>query len=124
MAATAAVGGTAFLHVDGRALALRGNFKVMPNRIERTSIANADGSLVYTEKYVAAKVEAEISDGAGTSLQAFQSMTATTVKLELLNGKLYVLSNAFVTGTQELDAVEGKFQITFESGDCHESVRS
>jgi hypothetical protein len=118
--ASQAIGGTAFLKVDGAQVQLRGNFKVMPNLTENTGVAGADGIHGYTQKYVMPAIEADISDSGGLSVTALQNITSSTITLELVNGKQYVLANAWYSGQATLDAVVGQVPVRFEGTSCME----
>ncbi|MDD2794362.1 phage tail tube protein [Acidocella sp.] len=118
--ASNALGGTAFLKVDGQQFLLRGSFKVYPNTIERTGVAGADGPHGYTEKYNVPSIEGDISDSGGLSIQALTGITNSTVTLELVNGKTYVLSNAWYSGQANLDGVTGSLPVKFEGMRCAE----
>lgn len=122
--ASQAIGGTAALKVDGTQYKLRGNFKVYPNDTERTGVAGADGIHGYTEKYVVPAIEGDISDDGGLSVQALLNITSSTVTLELINGKTYVLVNGWYAGQANLDGVQGQLPVRFEGTSCRELVAS
>lgn len=118
--ASNALGGTAFLKVDGTQYLLRGNFKVYPNNKERTGVAGADGVHGYTEKYDVPSIEGDISDTGGLSIQGLLNITNSTVTLELVNGKTYMLSNAWYAGQANLNGVDGSLPVKFEGLRCAE----
>jgi hypothetical protein len=118
--ASKALGGTAFMKVDGTQYMLRGNWKVQPNAVVRTGVAGGDGTHGYTEKYQVQWIEGDISDYGGLSVQALQNITDSTITLELNNGKTYVLVSGWYAGTGELDAVQGQTTARFEGMDCEE----
>ena len=118
--ASSALGGTAFLKVDGTQYLLRGNFKVYPNLKERTGVAGADGVHGYTEKFNVPSIEGDITDTGGLSIQGLQNITNSTITLELVNGKNYILNGAWYSGQANLDAVAGTLPVKFEGLDCSE----
>jgi hypothetical protein len=122
--ASTAIGGTATLKVDGVQFRLRGNFKVMPNALERTGVAGADGVHGYTEKYLVPGIDGDISDNGGLSIQALLSITSSTITLDLVNGKSYILHSAWYAGPATLDGVQGQIPVKFEGTQCTEITAS
>ena len=112
-------GGTAIFRINGTQYQLRGNLKIMPLDFERTYGRNMDGSPYYTEKYVPSFIELEVSDSGGLSLQSFQGFVDEYVTAEMMNGKVYGLSQAVFVGPAELNGVDGMFTARFE-GLCTE----
>ncbi len=122
--AAKAFAGTCYLKVDGAQLALQGDWKVQPNDVERTGVAGPSGVIGFTEKYVVPTIEGTLADGGGVSVQGLAAITASTVTLELVNGKTYILSGAWWAGASPVDAVEGKITVKFEGLACFEQVAS
>ncbi|WP_298214626.1 phage tail tube protein [Acidocella sp.] len=120
--ASQALGGTAFLKVDGTQYLLRGNWKVQPNNKQRTGVAGGDGVHGYTEKYLVPSIEGDISDMGGLSVQALQNIINSTVTLELVTGKTYVLQSAWYAGDGTLDGVQGQTAVKFEGMSCIENL--
>lgn len=118
--AVTAIAGTAFIKVDGVQYDLRGNFKVMPATTENTGVAGADGVHGYTQKYVVPSIEADLTDTGGLSITTIYGLTNSTVTLELVNGKVYVLNQAWYSGPTNLNAVEGTLPVKFEGFNCTE----
>jgi hypothetical protein len=118
--ASNALGGTAFLKVDGNQYLLRGNFKVMPNTVENTGVAGADGPHGFTQKFNVPSIEADITDTGGLSVQALQNITNSSITLELVNGKTYLLASAWYAGQATLDAVTATLPVKFEGMSCNE----
>jgi hypothetical protein len=48
------------------------------------------------------------------SLQRLRAFCNSTVTVELLNGKTYVLANAWTSEALELNAVDGTVSVTFQ----------
>lgn len=119
--AVAAIAGIAFLKVDGVQYDLRGNFKVMPATVERTGVAGGDGAVHgFTQKGLVPSIEGDLTDTGGLSISAITGLTNSTVTLELINGKVYVLNQAWYSGPTNLNAVEGSLPVKFEGFNCTE----
>lgn len=116
------IAGTAYIKVDGKQYALRGNMTVSPSKSEREGIAGMDGVHGFKEMPRVPFIECDITDGADVSLPDMQAHDNVTVTAELLNGKTYVLREAWVVGPLDLDAAEGQFTIRWEGMSCDEIV--
>lgn len=117
-----AFAGTLFFRIDGVQQRLSGDFKVQPNARENTGVAGPGGVLGYTQKYLVPSIEGTLADSGGLSVQALQNITDSTITCELVNGKSYVLSDAWYSGTSTVDVMEGKVPVKFEGISCRELV--
>ena len=115
-----AIGGIAWLRVDGEQYALRGDLVVRMGPTERTPVAGADGVHGYTEAYIAPEIEGTFSDIGGMSIQRLAAVCNATVTAELLNGKTYLLRNAWTGGNLELNAIEGSVAVVFAGKSAEE----
>ena len=123
--ASNAIGGIAFIKVDGTQYQLRGNFKVAPGNVERTEVVGGDGTLHgYTQAGKAPYIAGDLSDSGGLSVQALQNITNSTITLELINGKTYILTNAFHAPQNELDVMTATLSVKFFGKTCQELVAS
>jgi hypothetical protein len=114
MACANRVGGVAFLKVDGFQYALRGDLTVSIDLFERTGVAGQDGIHGYTEMPRVPFISATITDLGGLSLPQIQQLTCSTVTVELNNGKVYILRDAWAAEARELNTVEGSIAVRFE----------
>ena len=122
--AQTAYAGTIFLSVDGAQQRIDGSVKIQPNLIERTGKAGASGVLGNTQTYIVPMMEVEIADSSTTSIQSLAGITDSTITAELVNGKVYVLRDAWQSGQIELDPVSGKYTVKFEGYTCQELITS
>lgn len=120
--AAQAFAGTLFFRIDGAQQRLSGDFKVQPNLTENTGVAGPGGVLGFTTKYVVPSIEGTIADSGGLSVKALANITDSTITCELVNGKSYVLSNAWWSGSSTVDVMEGKVPVKFEGLSCRELV--
>ncbi len=109
-----AIAGTAYIKVDGQQFDLRGNLKVNISPVEREGKAGLDKVHGFTEKPVVPYIEGDFGDRGDLSITDLQSITDATVTAELVNGKNYLLRNAWVATAIELDGGEGQFTVKFE----------
>lgn len=117
--AARAIAGTAYIKVDGAQYALRGNLTVSIASVEREGIAGQDGTHGFKEMPRVPFIQCDVSDGADVSIKDITDMKDVTVTAELINGKSYVLRNAWVADAVEIDSAEGQMTIKWEgmSGD-------
>jgi len=109
-----AIAGVAYIKVDGEQWALRGNLTISPMAFARTPIAGMDGIHGYSQAPQTPYIEADISDLGGLALKRLETFCNVTVTVELLNGKVYVLANAWVQGPLELNGVDGTVTVRFD----------
>ncbi len=108
------IGGTYYFVLNGKTYSARASGKISIGGAEQDPVMGADGALHgYISKYHAPTHELEISDQPGLSLVALQGLNAATSELQLGNGKVYSLSNCFLTNVIDLDITEGKFMLKF-----------
>lgn len=115
-----AIAGTAFLKVDGNMYPLRGNFTVSPSPAARAGIAGQDYVHGYTETPRVPFIEGDLSSRPEVSLEDLQRVVDATVTAELINGKVYVLREAWYASPSDLNASEGSLRVRFEGVQCDE----
>jgi hypothetical protein len=114
MACANKVGGVAYLKVDGYQYLLRGDLTVSIDLMERTGVAGQDGIHGYTETPRVPFISATLTDIGGMSLQQLQKVTCSTITVELNNGKVYILRDAWTSEARELNTAEGSVAVKFE----------
>lgn len=108
------IAGTAFLKSDGEQFALRGELTISIDAFEREGVAGMDRVHGYTEVPRVPTISATFSDIAGLSLQRLAAICNSTITAETVNGKVYLLRNAWTSTARELNAVDGSVAVTFE----------
>ena len=116
------IAGTAYLRVNGRQLALKGNLTVSGSPFERTGIAGQDGVHGYQELPRVPYIEADISTLPDISIEDLERLNDVTVQADLANDNSYVLRNAWTKGPVEINTPDGQFRIRFEGLDCDEML--
>ena len=115
-------GGTIFFSVDGERFDAKGNFSYNLGAPKRDTIHGADGVHGYKETIQAAFIEGEITDRGDLSLDRLVRMTGVTVTLELANGKVIVLRDAWFAGDGTGTTEEGAIQVRFEGPSPAEEI--
>lgn len=108
------IAGVAYLKVDGRQYPLKGKFKsnIMPYK--REGIAGQDAVHGYKEMPRVPTIEGDIVYKPEISVEDLAKITDATVTLELANGRVHVLRNAWWSDESQVDTEEGTFQVKFE----------
>jgi uncharacterized protein YlzI (FlbEa/FlbD family) len=114
--------GVAYWSVDGRQLAVRGNLEVMPSRYERTGIAGQDAVHGYSELPVVPYIAGDVSTLEGTSVENIDAVTDATITVEMANGSVFVLRNAWRAERSTVNTRDGQFHVRFEGLSCDELV--
>jgi len=122
MACATKIGGVAFLRVDGFQYLLRGDLTVSPGNVSRTGVVGQDGFHGYTETPETAEISATLTDTGTLSLAQLRNIVCSTVTVELANGKVYVLRDAFTTEAFELNTSEGSVAVTWVGAACEEML--
>lgn len=116
------IGGTIYFKVNGEQFLAKGNFTYNLGKPKREAMVGADVVHGYKEMPQVPYIEGEISDASTLNLETFLTLNEATVTLELANGKVIVLRDAFYAGDGEVGTEEGNIQARFE-GISAEEVR-
>ena len=116
------IGGTAYLHVDGRQYAVVGNFTYNLGRPMLEPKIGADGFQGFVEKQQAARIEGEIRITRDVDLEYLATIDDATCTLELVSGTVVVVRNGGVTSPGDANSEEGNAPFKFE-GPSGEIVR-
>lgn len=109
------LGGTAYVKVGGRQIALRGNLKLSPELSEKEGVAGMDGPHGFIERPRMPYFEGDFSLVSGTSIEELRALVDETWQLELNNGKSYVFTEGNVTAAMEIDAAQGQFSMRVDA---------
>lgn len=108
------VGGIIQVQVNGTVENAKGNWSYNLGKPMREPVIGADGVHGYKETPQVAFVEGEITDRAGLNLAALCSLTNATVTVDLANGKMIALRNAWWAGEGTGNTEEGNIAARFE----------
>lgn len=109
------VGGILYLKIDGNQLKAKGNFTYNLGIPKRESVMGADGVHGFKETPQPAFIEGEITDHSTLDLAALLKTEEATATLELNNGKVIVLRDAFYAADGNAQTEEGNVQMRLES---------
>ena len=106
--------GIIFFKVDGTQYDAKGNFTYNLGQPKREGIAGSDGVHGFTEKVQIPFIEGEITDRSDLDLAAMLNLDGVTVTLELGNGKVVLLRDAWYAAEGTGNSEEGNIQVRFE----------
>lgn len=108
------IAGTSTLTVDGRAYKIGDAIKVSVDAFEREGVVGLSGVAGYIERNRVPFVEVTALTDSDFSTEEINAITDATVKVDLANGKSYVLRNAWSAMPCEIDASNGTCPLRFE----------
>ncbi len=114
------VAGLITFKVDGVSQNAKGEFDYNLGAPKRTAVMGSDGFHGYKEEPQAAFIAGKISDRAGLDLAAFVAGKEKTVTLELANGKMIALRDAYYAGEGTGNTGEGEIEVRFEGASAKE----
>lgn len=106
--------GIVYLKVNGEIQDAKGNFNYNLGKPKREAIVGADTVHGYKETPQVSFIEGEITDRGSLNLEALVTMDGATVTLELSNGKVFVLRDAWYAGEGTVGTEEANIQVRFE----------
>lgn len=109
------VGGLLFLKVDSELFQAKGEFTYNINPVKRESVVGQDKVHGFKEEPKAIYVEGSITDSDELDLEGFMAIRDATLTLELANGKVIQLREAFYAADGDVTTGEGEIQVRFEA---------
>lgn len=109
----AQIGGTAFLRIDGVAYSSDGKFECKINDVKRDPVPDSTGFVHYTESVVASTISGSILALPGLQPEVINQAENVTVQIELKNGRIALLANAFHSGELTESTETGLIQFEF-----------
>lgn len=107
-------GGIIFLKVNGEIFSAKGNFTYNLGAPKRDAIVGADAIHGYKEVPQIPFIEGEITDNPTLDLDSLARLENATVTLELANGKVITLRDAWHAGEATGNTEEGNISVRFE----------
>lgn len=105
---------------NGELLDAKGNFTYNLGQPKRDAIVGADRVHGYKEMPQVPYIEGEITDRAGLDLESFLNLTNETMTLELANGKVITLREAWYAGDGNVQTEEANITVRFEGMSAEE----
>jgi hypothetical protein len=109
------VGGIINLKVDGQLYKAKGAFDYDLGIPKKEAVVGMDGTHGYKELPQVSYIEGTITDQSDISFEDLAKITGATVTLELGNGKVIVLREAFFASNSKANSEEGEIEARFES---------
>jgi len=120
MAGKNRIGGIIALKVNGDIYFAKGNFTYNLGKPKREGVVGADVVHGYKETPQVPFVEGEITDRNELSLEDLVTLDEATITLELANGKVITLSEAWYAGEGTGNTEEGNIACRFEGMSAEE----
>ena len=114
MAKSRAIGGIAYVKVNGKQFMLRGSGVADLGKFDREGQAGSDTVHGFLTKPKVPSISGEFTVSADTDLNEIHDMEDGTVTMEFINGKTAVLVNAWSATAPVVDAGEGKMPLKWE----------
>ena len=114
MATERKIAGTSTLTVDGTTYTIGSSLKVSVDAVEREGVAGLSGVSGYVERPRVPSIEAEIHTTSEFSVEDLMAVYGATVKVDLANGRSYILRDAWSIPPFEIDAAAGTCTVKFE----------
>ena len=115
-------GGTIFFKIDSVLRDAKGNFTYNIGAPKREPLHASDQRTIgYKEGPMTPFVEGEITDQRDLVLSDFVNITNATITLELANGKVFTVRNAWYAADGNVQTEEGNIQVRFEGLEAEET---
>ncbi|MEF2145122.1 MAG: phage tail tube protein [Desulfovibrionaceae bacterium] len=115
------VGGIIFFKVNGELQQAKGDFTYNLGKPKRDGITDSSGGTVgFKETAQVPFIEGEITDHSGLDLASFVELDGVTATLELGNGKVISLREAWYAGEGTGNTGEGNIGVRFEGKSADE----
>ena len=115
-------GGIISLKINGALYDAKGNFTYNIGAPKRDGIVGSDGVHGFKETPQVSFIEGEITDRSSLSLETLLNAEDATITLELANGKVIMLRDAWYAGEGTGNTDEGNIGVRFE-GASGEEIR-
>lgn len=108
------IGGTIFVTVNGERLQAKGEFTVNPGIPKKNAVVGKDGAHGFMEEQRAAYVEGSITASADLDVEQFLLVDDATVMVELVDGRTFMLYNAWNASEGDFKTDEAEMDVRFE----------
>lgn len=106
--------GVVFFKVSGEIYDAKGSFTYNLGRPKREAIVGSDGVHGYKEMPQVPFIEGEITDRSTLDLGKLAELNGVSVTLELANGKVIILRDAWYAGEGTGNSEDGNIAVRFE----------
>lgn len=113
----AQVTGKAIIRVDGEEIPTENGAQLNPGGVNRNPEAHG-GNVYYREEDVPPELTAQVMHTRDIDIKALSAIESATVIFEADTGQRFILRGAFTTAPVELDAGNGRAQLTLSARAC------
>lgn len=113
-------GGVIYLKVDGQLFDAKGSFTYSLGLAKKEGIVGADGVHGFKATPQVPYIEGAITDSRDIDLAKLAGIEEATVTLELINGKVITLRQAWFAGEGQVTHDEGEISVRFEGMSAEE----
>ena len=114
------VGGIIFVKVDGAQFRVKGSWTYNLGKPKRDPVVGSDGVHGYKETPQIPFIEGTITDDPNISIESLLETKGATIILELGNGKVISLKDAWFAGDGNMTTEEGELEARFEGLEADE----
>ena len=107
------VGGIIQVQINGEVYSAKGAFTYNLGRPIREAIVGADSVHGYKETPQPGMIEGEFTDQGDLDMDGLSKIQNATVTIDLANGKMFVLSNAYFAGDGNVSTDESNVSVKF-----------
>ncbi len=108
------LGGIISVKVDGKIHQAKGAFTYNPGKPIRTPIVGSDAQHGFMEVPQPGFIEGEFTDEKALDIPNLVQVKDATISIDLANGKMFVLRNAYYAGEGTTSTDEGNLGVRFE----------
>lgn len=108
------VGGIIFISVNGERYSAKGDWEYSTGTPVRTAVVGADEVHGFMEKPMAPYISGEITDRGDINYNELGNLRDAVVVLELANGRIMTLQDAWFSGELVGKTAEGNLSVRFE----------
>ncbi len=115
------IGGIFNCKINGTLVSAKGDFTYNFGSLKKEGILGSDGKVTgFKVSGVVPFIEGQITDTRDLNVKELQALTEGEITLELVNGKVFVLSGAEWSSDGNVETAEGAIAVRFEGVDGDE----
>ena len=114
------IGGKIFVKANGQQYRAKGSWTYNLGADKREGVVGSDAVHGYKETPQIPFIEGSITDSKDLSMEALLATKDATITLELANGKIISLSDAWFAGDGNVSTEEGELEARFEGLNAEE----
>lgn len=105
--------GTCYFKIDGQQFSVTGGIEMPLNTVVRDDVVAMNGEVFYKETHTAPYIKGTFVVTKNLPIEKFKQNDEMTITAEVVNGMVYVLSNAWLHGESSYNAEDGTVDLEF-----------